>query len=380
MSTETNRADRRSGLPDHRRGLRRADRRPGRRDHRAGTRSSRSALLPLLHLVQSVEGFVSQNGIEFCGRKLGLTEAEVSAVATFYTMYKRTPCGEHLVSVCTNALCAGAGRGRHLRDAAPSTSASATRRPPASPARPGSITLEHAECLAACDHAPVLQVNYEYYDNQTPDSALDLVTALQAGERPPPTRGAPLTDFRSVELEIAGIFTDLPTGWTRRPRPCRPCAGPCWPSAPTSGRRPCPSTSSSRRCRRRSDTPHVAAARAPECTRDPPEEAELAMSSPSEPSKAPVACPDPAVPAAVPPPAATPGRGVRDARRSAPARPARPAPASRRPDPGHGRAAGPAGPGADRPLARRPPWTPPCARSPRPATSAGRPPPTAPRR
>jgi len=70
---------------------------------------SRSALLPLLHLVQSVEGFVSQPGIEFCAQKLSLTDAEVSAVATFYTMYKRTPCGEHLVSVCTNALCAGLG-------------------------------------------------------------------------------------------------------------------------------------------------------------------------------------------------------------------------------------------------------------------------------
>ena len=59
--------------------------------------------------MQSVEGFVSQPGIEFCARKLGLTDAEVSAVATFYTMYKRTPCGEHLVSVCTNALCAALG-------------------------------------------------------------------------------------------------------------------------------------------------------------------------------------------------------------------------------------------------------------------------------
>ena len=77
------------------------------------------------------------------------------------------------------------------------------------PGTPGSITLEHAECLAACDHGPVLQVNYEFFDNQTPDAALDLVTDLQAGRRPSPTRGAPLTDFKSVELEIAGIFTDL---------------------------------------------------------------------------------------------------------------------------------------------------------------------------
>ena len=70
---------------------------------------SRSALLPLLHLVQSVEGYVSQDGIRFCAEALELTTAEVSAVATFYTMYKRTPCGEHLVSVCTNTLCAALG-------------------------------------------------------------------------------------------------------------------------------------------------------------------------------------------------------------------------------------------------------------------------------
>ena len=169
---------------------------------------SRSALLPLLHLVQSVEGCVSQQGIEFCADRLGLTEAEVSAVATFYTMYKRSPCGEHLVSVCTNALCAALG--------GDAIYATLTRRlgigneeTAGEPGTAGSITLEHAECLAACDHAPVLTVNYEYYDNQTPDSALDLVNALQAGERPHPTRGAPLTDFRSVELEIAGILPDL---------------------------------------------------------------------------------------------------------------------------------------------------------------------------
>ena len=69
----------------------------------------RSALLPMLHLVQSYQGYVSQQGIEFCAQQLGLSTAEVSAVATFYTMYKRRPGGEHLVSVCTNTLCAALG-------------------------------------------------------------------------------------------------------------------------------------------------------------------------------------------------------------------------------------------------------------------------------
>ncbi|SDO96207.1 NADH dehydrogenase subunit E [Nakamurella panacisegetis] len=169
---------------------------------------SRSALLPLLHLVQSVEGFVSQPGIEFCAAKLALTSAEVSAVATFYTMYKRNPCGQHLVSVCTNALCAVLGGDAIYRTLSDHLGVGQDETAGV-PGEVGSITLESAECLAACDHGPVVQVNYEYFDNQTPDGALDLVHALQAGDKPHPTRGAPLTDFRTAELEIAGIMPDL---------------------------------------------------------------------------------------------------------------------------------------------------------------------------
>ena len=165
---------------------------------------SRSALLPLLHLVQSVEGFVSQAGIEFCAEQLDLTAAEVSAVATFYTMYKRHPCGEHLVSVCTNALCAALG-GDAIYSSLSAHLGVGQDETAGQPGQPGSITLESAECLAACDYAPVLQVDYEFFDNQTPDDALDLVRSLQRGERPDPTRGAPLTDFKTAELEIAGI-------------------------------------------------------------------------------------------------------------------------------------------------------------------------------
>jgi NADH-quinone oxidoreductase subunit E len=171
---------------------------------------SRSALLPLLHLVQSVEGHVSQDGIRYCAEVLELTTAEVSAVATFYTMYKRRPCGEHLVSVCTNTLCAALG-GDDIYARLKDELGVGHEETAGEPGAPGSITLEHAECLAACDLAPVLQVNYEYFDNQTPDSADALVDALQRGEKPNPTRGAPLTDFRTVELELAGIFPDLPT-------------------------------------------------------------------------------------------------------------------------------------------------------------------------
>ncbi len=173
---------------------------------------SRSALLPLLHLVQSVQGYVSQDGIAFCAEKLDLTAAEVSAVATFYTMYKRRPCGEHLVSVCTNTLCAMLGGDDIYQalqaelggDGAPLGHEQTAGEPGAA----GSVTLEHAECLAACDLGPVLQINYEYYDNQSTASAIELVNELRAGRRPAPTRGVPLTSFRQAELELAGFFDE----------------------------------------------------------------------------------------------------------------------------------------------------------------------------
>lgn len=173
---------------------------------------ARSSLLPMLHLVQSVQGYVSQVGIEFCAAKLDLTAAEVSAVATFYTMYKRRPCGEHLVSVCTNTLCAVLGGDdiyRALQEELGADGALLKQdETSGEPGSTGSITLEHAECLAACDLGPVLQVNYEYYDNQSTASALQLVAELGAGRRPAPTRGSPLTSFRDAALQLAGFFPD----------------------------------------------------------------------------------------------------------------------------------------------------------------------------
>jgi NADH-quinone oxidoreductase subunit E len=176
---------------------------------------SRSALLPMLHLVQSIEGHVSEMGIAFCARQLGITTAEVDAVVTFYTMFKRKPCGEHLVSVCTNTLCAAMGGDaiyakltRHLGSDDKPLGHEETA---GTPGDAGSITLEHAECLAACDLAPVIQVDYEYYDNQTVESATELVDALRRGEKPAPSRGPALTSFRAVSRELAGFFDELDT-------------------------------------------------------------------------------------------------------------------------------------------------------------------------
>jgi NADH-quinone oxidoreductase subunit E len=161
---------------------------------------ARSALLPMLHLVQSVQGYVSPEGVTFCAEQLGLTKAEVGAVATFYTMYKRRPTGRHLVSVCTNTLCSVLG-GQRIMDALSADLGVHHDETAAD----GSITLEHAECLAACDYAPVVTVDYEFYDQQDVESARELVAALRRGEKPLPTRGAPLSDFKGISRQLAGF-------------------------------------------------------------------------------------------------------------------------------------------------------------------------------
>jgi NADH-quinone oxidoreductase subunit E len=171
---------------------------------------ARSALLPMLHLVQSVQGYVSPEGVTFCAEQLGLTKAEVGAVATFYTMYKRSPAGRHLVSVCTNTLCAVLG-GQRIMDALSADLGVHHDETAAD----GSITLEHAECLAACDYAPVVTVDYEFYDQQDVESARELVAALRRGEKPLPTRGAPLTDFRGISRQLAG-FSQYPDAGAAR--------------------------------------------------------------------------------------------------------------------------------------------------------------------
>ncbi|WP_341360250.1 NADH-quinone oxidoreductase subunit NuoE [Georgenia sp. M64] len=162
---------------------------------------SRSALLPLLHLVQSEDGYVSPRGIALCAELLDLSRAEVSAVATFYSQYKRHPNGEYTVGVCTNALCAVMGGdiiwerlSEHLGVGHDETTAD------------GRITLEQVECNAACDYAPVVMVNWEFFDNQTPTSAVDLVDQIAAGRPVRPTRGADtVATFKEVEHVLAGF-------------------------------------------------------------------------------------------------------------------------------------------------------------------------------
>ncbi len=164
---------------------------------------ARSALLPLLHLVQSEEGYVSPEGIELCAQWLDLTTAEVSAVATFYTMYKRRPVGDYHVGVCTNTLCAVMG-GDAIYDELKAHLGITQQN---GVTDDGTISLEHIECNAACDYAPVVMVNWEFFDNQTPQSAKQLVDDLRAGNPVRPTRGADtVVTFKEAERILAGFY------------------------------------------------------------------------------------------------------------------------------------------------------------------------------
>jgi NADH-quinone oxidoreductase subunit E len=168
----------------------------------------RSALLPLLHLVQAEEGYVSGDGIAFCAEQLGLTEAEVTAVVSFYTMYKRRPVGQYHVGVCTNTLCAVLGGDAIYADLRSHLGTKGDE-----PTPDGKVSLEHIECNAACDYAPVMLVNWEFFDNMTPQSARELVDGLRAGADIAPTRGAPrLCNWREASRILAGFPDDQASG------------------------------------------------------------------------------------------------------------------------------------------------------------------------
>ena len=157
----------------------------------------------MLHLVQSVEGRITPEGIEACAEILGISAAEVNGVATFYTMYKRKPVGDYHVGVCTNTLCAVMGGDlifERLKDHLDVGNDETTE--------DGKITLEHVECNAACDYAPVMMVNWEFMDNQTPESAVQVVDDLRAGREVHSTRGPRLCTWREAERVLAGFPDD----------------------------------------------------------------------------------------------------------------------------------------------------------------------------
>ena len=165
----------------------------------------RSAIMPLLHYVQSIEGYVTNEGIELIGKKLELATAEVTAVSTFYTQYKSKPVGEYHVGICTNTLCAVMG-GDVIFDAVKEHLGIENN----GLTSDGKVSVEHIECNAACDYAPVVMVNWEFYDNQTVQSVKNLVDGARSGNPPAPTRGPKtLRTWKQNSAVLAGISDGL---------------------------------------------------------------------------------------------------------------------------------------------------------------------------
>jgi NADH-quinone oxidoreductase subunit E len=178
----------------------------------------RSALLPLLFLLQAEDGYVSPPGIAQVADLLGLTRAEVAGVATFYSMFRRRPVGKYLVSVCRTLSC-------QLRGSNEITEALCERLgvPPGGTDASGMVTVEDVECLAACDGAPVLQVNTENYERLDKRAALELVERLLRDELPPPTLAAEgaVTEPSTASLHwrLAGLGDPPSELAERRPSP-----------------------------------------------------------------------------------------------------------------------------------------------------------------
>ena len=163
-----------------------------------------SALLPMLHLVQAEEGYVSADGIALCADELSLTTAEVAAVATFYTMYHRKPAGEYHIGVCINPGCGILGGDAIWEKLSARLGIGHDEVTP-----DGKISLERIECQAACTHAPVMTANWEFLDNMTPESAIDVVEKLASGKEVQSTRGPKIRTFKENELTLAGFDDGL---------------------------------------------------------------------------------------------------------------------------------------------------------------------------
>ena len=167
--------------------------------------NKRSALLPLMFLVQSVEGHVTDEGMREVADILGLTPAQVLSSTSFYTMLKRNSQGQYLISVCRNIACTHLGGRKivaaledHLGIEAGGTTPD------------GKFSLEAAECLATCDGAPSIQINYEDFYSVTPDGAVELVDKLARGDELRSVRGQVVRGSKEISKEVACAGLQLP--------------------------------------------------------------------------------------------------------------------------------------------------------------------------
>ncbi|MEI6700957.1 MAG: NADH-quinone oxidoreductase subunit NuoE, partial [Actinomycetota bacterium] len=127
----------------------------------------RSALIPMCHLAQGQDGYLTEEAMIEVGELCGVTPAEVRDTATFYDMLHTDPVGKYVVGICTNIACMLNGADELLEHAKNRLDCAV-----GSTTNDGTFTLEETECLADCDVAPCVQVNHRFVRTTTPE-ALD---------------------------------------------------------------------------------------------------------------------------------------------------------------------------------------------------------------
>jgi NADH-quinone oxidoreductase subunit E len=145
---------------------------------------ARSALIPILHIAQEQDGWLTEDAMEHVAELVGVTPAEVLGTASFYDMLFTEPVGRYLVSICTNIACLLNGGLELLEHAEKSLGAKA-----GSTTADGQFTIEEVECIADCGRAPCLAVNWRFFGDVAPADfdtlVADLRTGRLAGDVPP---------------------------------------------------------------------------------------------------------------------------------------------------------------------------------------------------
>ena len=161
----------------------------------------RSALIPLLHLLQAQDGYLTEEGMEHVGELVGLEPAEVRGTASFYDMFHTEPVGRYLIAVCTNLACLLQGAYELLEHAQTRLGIA-----PGGTTADGMFTLEDAECLALCGNAPCATVNWRYFGDLDRARFDELVSRLAAGELDGevPSHGTLCRVRRTVGVPAAG--------------------------------------------------------------------------------------------------------------------------------------------------------------------------------
>ncbi len=178
----------------------------------------KSALIPLLHLAQEQDGWVSEEAMAHIAELIGITPAEVLGTCSFYEMFKRSPVGEYRINICHGISCHLVGAEDLIEHAEHTLGVRA-----GSITDDGKISFEGVECIAACTEAPCLQVNYRYRNNVTTDDFDELVEGIRNGSVAVPPHGTLAATRQLIpEDKAAGnamVDDPTPPAWWPAPQP-----------------------------------------------------------------------------------------------------------------------------------------------------------------